>query len=187
MAGCAAWADDFAPIRAFQQRRAGYKARLSTGASPSGKATVFGTVIRRFESCRPSQFASELLIELANPGPDAPVCTVDCANGVCGGKHVLASLQHAYRCGHIFWWRGVHSSFHKVLVRRASGRGLRRTARDVLRWRASSAHGSGLCGLSPALTSQGGHMSFEPDEQTLDAEGWNAQRIADLQTVVSLR
>ncbi|CAM3147874.1 hypothetical protein GGR45_003322 [Sphingomonas zeae] len=30
-------------------------------------------------------------------------------------------------------------------------------------------------------------MSFEPDEQTLDAEGWNAQRIADLQTVVSLR
>src|SRR5213075_1617393 len=26
------------------------------GASPSGKAPVFGTGIRRFESCRPSQF-----------------------------------------------------------------------------------------------------------------------------------
>jgi hypothetical protein len=43
-------------------------------------------------------------------------------------------------------------------------------------------------GYFQRLTSQGGHMSFEPDEQkTLDAEGWNAQRIADLQTVVSLR
>ena len=27
----------------------------SVGVSPSGKATVFGTVIRRFESCHPSQ------------------------------------------------------------------------------------------------------------------------------------
>src|SRR4029079_13170053 len=38
-----------------------YKPRLpahagtSAGASPSGKAPVFGTGIRRFESCRPSQ------------------------------------------------------------------------------------------------------------------------------------
>ena len=29
--------------------------RTSAGASPSGKAPVFGTGIRRFESCRPSQ------------------------------------------------------------------------------------------------------------------------------------
>src|SRR3954447_10190048 len=28
----------------------------AAGASPSGKAPVFGTGIRRFESCRPSQF-----------------------------------------------------------------------------------------------------------------------------------
>ena len=28
----------------------------SVGVSPSGKATVFGTVIRRFESCHPSHF-----------------------------------------------------------------------------------------------------------------------------------
>jgi aromatic ring-cleaving dioxygenase len=30
--------------------------RRDAGASPSGKAPVFGTGIRRFESCRPSQF-----------------------------------------------------------------------------------------------------------------------------------
>src|SRR5437764_4008275 len=42
----------------------GYKPALSRrhadapgGASPSGKAPVFGTGIRRFESCRPSQLA----------------------------------------------------------------------------------------------------------------------------------
>ena len=34
----------------------------SDGASPSGKAPVFGTGIRRFESCRPSQFACKSLI-----------------------------------------------------------------------------------------------------------------------------
>lgn len=31
------------------------------GASPSGKATVFGTVIRRFESSRPSQAPSAVI------------------------------------------------------------------------------------------------------------------------------
>src|SRR5438874_8038479 len=46
----------------------GYKPALSRrhadapgGASPSGKAPVFGTGIRRFESCRPSQHALDRL------------------------------------------------------------------------------------------------------------------------------
>ncbi|MFD1035487.1 hypothetical protein ACFQ15_12550 [Sphingomonas hankookensis] len=38
------------------------------------------------------------------------------------------------------------------------------------------------------LTLQGGHMSFLPDERRkLEAEGWDAQRIADLQTIIALR
>ncbi|MBD8545941.1 hypothetical protein IFT82_04180 [Sphingomonas sp. CFBP 8760] len=38
------------------------------------------------------------------------------------------------------------------------------------------------------LTSRGGHMSFLPDEQSaLEAQGWDAQRIADLKTVIALR
>ena len=37
------------------------------------------------------------------------------------------------------------------------------------------------------LTLQGGHMSFLPDERRkLEAEGWDAQRIADLQTIIAI-
>jgi hypothetical protein len=32
--------------------------------------------------------------------------------GCAGRSTSLASLQHVYRRGHIFWWRRVHSSFH---------------------------------------------------------------------------
>ena len=35
------------------------KSRSTVGAWPSGKASVFGTVYRRFESYRPSQFSSK--------------------------------------------------------------------------------------------------------------------------------
>jgi hypothetical protein len=38
------------------------------------------------------------------------------------------------------------------------------------------------------LKNQGGHMSLLPDdERTLEAEGWSAQRIADLRTIVAMR
>ena len=56
-----------APHLPFQRGGGRYKRRSPArrgppaGASPSGKAPVFGTGIRRFESCRPSQLHSKLL------------------------------------------------------------------------------------------------------------------------------
>ncbi|MFG6283181.1 hypothetical protein [Sphingomonas sp. S6] len=38
------------------------------------------------------------------------------------------------------------------------------------------------------LKNQGGHMSFLPgDERKLEAEGWSAQRIADLRSIIAMR
>ncbi len=48
-------ASPWARAAIWTRRSRGDKAAASAGASPSGKAPVFGTGIRRFESCRPSQ------------------------------------------------------------------------------------------------------------------------------------
>lgn len=36
--------------------------------------------------------------------------------GCAGRSTSLASLQHVYRRGHIFWWRRVHCSFHNTPI-----------------------------------------------------------------------
>src|SRR6478672_2679995 len=73
--------------------------RAPAGASPSGKAPVFGTGIRRFESCRPSQ-------HFANPAcppgvaqmveDQVPAPTLETAAMI--APHVLRTPLH--------WWEG---------------------------------------------------------------------------------
>ena len=155
----------------------------------------------------------------------------------------MASLQHVFRRGHIFWWRRVHYSFHTkpIDVRLSLGTPDRLQARNrgavltasydrvvgMLNDRIRASRGmterelqaiakamyeerlAEVCTEQRAtpddaefhsatnrvfvdyfqrLTSRGGHMSFLPDEQQkLAAEGWDSQRIADLQTVIALR
>lgn len=155
----------------------------------------------------------------------------------------MASLQHVFRRGHIFWWRRVHYSFHiKPLdVRLSLGTPDRLQARNrgaVLtasydrvvimlndRIRASrdltesellaiakkmyeerlaevcteqratpgdaeyhSATNRAFVDYFERLTSRGGHMSFLPDEKRqFEAKGWDAQRVADLRTIIALR
>lgn len=155
----------------------------------------------------------------------------------------MASLQHVFRRGHIFWWRRVHYSFHTkpldvrlslgtpdrlqarnrgaVLTAsydrvvsmlndriRANGgmteRELQAIARAMYEERLAevcfeqratpddaeyhSATNRAFVDYFQRLTSRGGHMSFLPEEQSaLEADGWDAQRIADLKTVIALR
>ncbi len=83
-------------------RRSNYgPPRLSAvGASPSGKAAVFGTAIRRFESCRPSQ--------IGPPGHAVPPPG--------GGTHVVIHPQAA---DHAFC---ASSFLTSVSARSAAGR-----------------------------------------------------------------
>ncbi|MFD1035507.1 hypothetical protein ACFQ15_12650 [Sphingomonas hankookensis] len=155
----------------------------------------------------------------------------------------MASLQHVFRRGHIFWWRRVHYSFHTkpIDVRlslgtpdrlqarnrgavltasydrvvsmlndriRANGgmteRELQAIAKAMYEERLAEvcteqratpddaeyhlATNRAFVDYFQRLTSRGGHMSFLPEEQSaLEAQGWDAQRIADLQTVIALR
>ncbi len=155
----------------------------------------------------------------------------------------MASLQHVFRRGHIFWWRRVHYSFHTkpIDVRLSLGtpdrlqarnrgavltasydrvvsmlndrirdsggmteRELQAIARTMYEERLAevcteqratpddaeyhSATNRAFVDYFQRLTSRGGHMSFLPDEQSaLEAQGWDAQRIADLKTVIALR
>lgn len=155
----------------------------------------------------------------------------------------MASLQHVYRRGHIFWWRRVHSSFHNAPIdvrlslgtpdrlqarnrgavltasydrvvtmlnehvranRELTERELQAIAKAMYEERLAevcteqratpydaehhSTTNRAFVDYFRRLTLQGGHMSFLPDEQRkLEAEGWDAQRIADLQTIIALR
>src|SRR6476469_4302409 len=91
-----------APLRQYKRRSLPHS-RAPAGASPSGKAPVFGTGIRRFESCRPSQFLETQINQYVLTDFVAPVGQVRGAATSCHVQNVKTSIRRSGLLAHHSW------------------------------------------------------------------------------------